>query len=183
MKPILVPPASRRAPRASALLQQSRGKHRRDRTQKCAQRMTRSGGRYQGRQTLRQQSPEVLSGCLYYPWPLRQHSCRLGGVFDEVLGVKRAGNYRSVSCRQVAHRQLEGKAIAPSPRISGKTSVFVGVVSSWILSHSWASSGLSKPKLTLGRFFDFRFGVNAPRFFNPENIYSFSSVRSAFLEQ
>ena len=31
----------------------------------------------------------------------------------------------------------------------------------WLLSHSWANSGLSNRKHTLGQFFDFRFGVNA----------------------
>jgi hypothetical protein len=54
--------------------------------------MARSVGRYRGRPTLRQQWPAVRSGRLYYRWSLRQHVCRWGGVFDEVLGIKYAGN-------------------------------------------------------------------------------------------
>jgi hypothetical protein len=39
-----------------------------------------------------QAMPAVRSGRLYYRWSLRQHVCGLGGVFDEVLGIKYAGN-------------------------------------------------------------------------------------------
>jgi hypothetical protein len=38
----------------------------------------------------------VVSGRFYYRWSLRQHVCRLGGIFDELLGIKYASPNNSM---------------------------------------------------------------------------------------